>query len=710
MGNSNDVDDPELILNKLKSINFNEENTNTLNDTFRSLNLILTDYKFYNNILEKQTKIPQKKLNSSLQNKNSKKEISKTEIINMNGKYTKQIIIDIYHIIERIKKWVKMVKTKPKKKKKLNKNIDLRDSFPMEMNNMGGAISVGAGSMSYSAIKNNIYGNKSISNKEISRMTTKLDTINENDILNNCNTGNITITQSKKIILNNYNDKKIEIGIWEFFQFQSSKFIERLSKGPPDCFRWVSWCVINNVPIFRDNETYNEFLNKELELENKNRIIRDIQRTFNCENIDQKELRKKETSLYNVLKAFWNIDREIGYCQGMNLITGFLLTMSDFNERDTFYFLISYFSDTFKERKKYEYNFRGLFSEEFPLLYFFNYIFDNLLKQHIPSLQKHMEEMGITDDLWIGQWFQTAFTIILPIKWCKRVWDNIFSSNIFFLVKFSIAFCEIIKDDLLCKDEAELMIYFKDLRKNSMNINSEFYDKKSDINLIIIHANKIKINIDDFIKNYQKLPEREDFTEKMEILQEVTFDYTAIDNCRKSFDNNELKSHRTILFTDIDEEKAECLSDENDNNTDREYLKNNLINKNSGELSKKNSLKINKRRKTRSSIENIALQKKIEEDDDDYNDDEIDVDEGQNNNLRVSKIKKYQFQNVFCSNNIGKFINKNRESAGKLLPHNDAVSSLIGKNKFLGDNEDDDDLDQVSIESEPKNLIQEEKK
>ena len=185
MGNSNDVDDPELILNKLKSINFNEENTNTLNDTFHSLNLILTDYKFYNNILEKQTKIPQKKLNSSLQNKNSKKEISKTEIINMNGKYTKQIIIDIYHIIERIKKWVKMVKTKPKKKKKLNKNIDLRDSFPMEMNNMGGAISVGAGSMSYSAIKNNIYGNKSISNKEISRMTTKLDTINENDILNN---------------------------------------------------------------------------------------------------------------------------------------------------------------------------------------------------------------------------------------------------------------------------------------------------------------------------------------------------------------------------------------------------------------------------------------------------------------------------------------------------------------------------------------------
>ena len=51
MGNSNDVDDPELILNKLKSINFNEENTNTLNDTFHSLNLILTDYKFYNNIL-----------------------------------------------------------------------------------------------------------------------------------------------------------------------------------------------------------------------------------------------------------------------------------------------------------------------------------------------------------------------------------------------------------------------------------------------------------------------------------------------------------------------------------------------------------------------------------------------------------------------------------------------------------------------------------
>jgi hypothetical protein len=102
--------------------------------------------------------------------------------------------------------------------------------------------------------------------------------------------------------------------------------------------------------------------------------------------INNKELREKETSLYNILKAFWNLDKEVGYCQGMNLIVGFLLLISEGNELDTFYLLISNFSSTFKERKKYNYSFRGLFSEEFPLLYFLNFIFYILLEENVLSI------------------------------------------------------------------------------------------------------------------------------------------------------------------------------------------------------------------------------------------------------------------------------------------------------------------------------------
>ena len=90
-----------------------------------------------------------------------------------------------------------------------------------------------------------------------------------------------------------------------------------------------------------------------LEKENKDRIIRDIERTFPNQKISKKDLRKKETSLYKVLKAFWNLDKEIGYCQGMNLIVGFMLILSNFNERDTFDLLTCMFSNTTKISEAY---------------------------------------------------------------------------------------------------------------------------------------------------------------------------------------------------------------------------------------------------------------------------------------------------------------------------------------------------------------------
>ena len=73
-----------------------------------------------------------------------------------------------------------------------------------------------------------------------------------------------------------------------------------------------------------------------MEKDNKDAIIRDIERTFSDKNINNKELREKETSLYNILKVFWNLDKEVGYCQGMNLIVGFLLLVLEGNELDTF--------------------------------------------------------------------------------------------------------------------------------------------------------------------------------------------------------------------------------------------------------------------------------------------------------------------------------------------------------------------------------------
>ena len=165
-------------------------------------------------------------------------------------------------------------------------------------------------------------------------------------------------------------------------------FIRYIELGLPNSFRLIAWNIINNIDysneiIFMINENnynanalYKKFLAKFLEKTKSDLIYRDINRTFPLQNYEKINKTKKENdekSLYNVLKAFWNIDEEIGYCQGMNYISGFLLLITDFDEKSAFYLLISLFSETFIKRKKNNFSLRGLFIEEFPLLYFYIY-------------------------------------------------------------------------------------------------------------------------------------------------------------------------------------------------------------------------------------------------------------------------------------------------------------------------------------------------
>ena len=265
-------------------------------------------------------------------------------------------------------------------------------------------------------------------------------------------------------------------------------------------------------------------------------------------------LRKKETSLYNVLKAFWNLDEQIGYCQGMNLVVGFMLIISEGNELDTFYMLISNFSETFNKRKTYEYSFRGLFSEEFPLLSFLNFIFDILLEENIPEIKNHLEELGISYDLWIGQWFQTLFTIILPLNMCKRVWDCIFSDNIYFLVKFGIAFTKLIKTEILDKtEEIDVINFFKELQKFSMYPDNKFLESKCDIDTLITKASKIKLAPEEYIKLYRRRNENYgEFKSMMDKNSKISYNL-EIGNI--SFNDHKLNCRETVLFEKDNDEK-----------------------------------------------------------------------------------------------------------------------------------------------------------
>ena len=703
MGQTNEAENPSLILENLQNTTIEDENDTLLEKSFYIIRSILSEYKLYKDIISKN----QKNIDNKEKNKKSKKEVKKIylkeELMNIDkNKYDKNILDDVEHKLERIKKWVKMTK----------------------------------------------YTNNPSKNQQ--------DIILENnDKAKNMNKKNKI---PKKLILSNYSDYEIESGIFKFYQNKSSKFIQRVKKGPPDCFRWCSWCILNYLPQDRTNLIYENYTNMALEKENKDRIIRDIERTFSQKKREKKELREMETSLYKILKAFWNLDKVIGYCQGMNLIVGFLLIVSNYNERDSFYLLTSMFSNTFKTRKKYDFNIRGLFYDEFPLLNLLNYIFENLLERNCPQMKEHLETLGITIDLWMGRWFHTLFTIVLPINWCKRVWDNIFSDNIFFLVKFGICFSIMLQEDFLkMEDEEQVLNNFKNYEKFSLCYDNEELNKKCDLNKIIEKSQKINIDIDYYLKNYEKL--NPGFIQKLNEIGNIKYEffthfirkatYSTVlfseeDNTKGSFHNKTFKNNSLNLKNENSKEKEIILNltnkekkinNQNKKNKIPQNLKNLILKKNSDDNINKinlndssndysplkdiNIINNNNGNNSNEEINNDIIKQELNNENIKETCDSVNEENLEHDNIIKKNINLHKFENFLNRNRLDIFSNKKafktfekkdhfhfpslkgrNESIGLHIPNEEDISTFIGKNKFKNRNKEKNVYKNIQINKE----------
>ena len=516
MGIINEKENSELILELLKKNQQLIKNNDSNENSFQLIHKIINNYEDL------------KKL------KNEKNEHVDINNNNYLSKFTVKNKIDINEVnqqIERIKKWVNMAKTSDsiKRTNERYKLPPVEDKFI---------------SLKKSA---NLFNPKNFL-KELSMEISKRDF---NQSLNN-------IEEEIKININDYTDFKIEKGIKNFHLKYHEKFLQRVFKGPPECFRLISWIVLNNIPLDRNKEVYDFYIKKELNQEIKTSIIKDIQRTFsNKETIEI--LRPKEKKLYNVLKAFSNLDFNLGYCQGMNLIVGFLLNVSDFIESEVFFLLISMFSSTFQERKIKNYNFsiRGMFSEGFPLLLFMNYIFDKEFSKLLPELKKKFDKFLITYDIWIGKWFQTLFTIILPIEWGKRLFDCIFIKGIFFLIHFGLALVMSLEKYLIkLEDDSEILNYFKELDDNPLSYNKKISNLLT-IKELLKKSLKIKIDINDYYKQY--LEENQNFEDEIE-RNNIEYEIIGIEEIDKNqYPFIDYNRKETVLF----ESDEESLKSEN---------------------------------------------------------------------------------------------------------------------------------------------------
>jgi hypothetical protein len=531
----------QFLKNKLE--NKNEENFSI--EDFKLSKKIINDYEKLN------------EFNNLLKSKN-------------NSKYNLNLVFDNQNIfnqkIERIKKWINMSQDNNFQfinsvKTNKSQNINYNKKFLTKSNDINSYLKKRSSNIPEKKNNNLLSIEKKFYLFQTPNKNEK-KSLNENS---SSNTLKYETNSNEKIDINNYTDLKIEAGLNNYYKKKKIKFLNRVFKGPPECFRLSSWFIINNIPLHRNKDIYNHYLLIRLNKKTKESIIKDIERTF-PNNEDIKNLRSKETNLYHILKAFSNLDNNLGYCQGMNIIVAFLLIITDFNEIDTFYLMIAIFSETFKFRDFYNFSFRGLFSDEFPLLLFLNFIFEFEFKKNIPILKEHFEKLGLTNEIWIEKWLQTLFIILLPIDWCKRIWDCIFIQDIFFLIKFAIAFLKILEKDLLKLDEEiKIFNYFKNIQKYPLSKEKNILLNKYNIENIINNADKIKIDIKYYYDEYLK--ENEDFHH---FINKKSIKYKLTKNEENLLHNSYYEMKETILFPDDDNYK-------NNVNKKNEYV---FINKN----------------------------------------------------------------------------------------------------------------------------------
>ncbi|XP_040847222.1 TBC1 domain family member 4 isoform X4 [Ochotona curzoniae] len=158
-------------------------------------------------------------------------------------------------------------------------------------------------------------------------------------------------------------------------------------------------------------------------------ILVDLGRTFPTHPYFSVQLGSGQLSLFNLLKAYSLLDKEVGYCQGISFVAGVLLLhMSEEQAFEMLKFLM------------YDLGFRKQYRPDMMSLQIEMYQLSRLLHDYHRDLYNHLEENEISPSLYAAPWFLTLFASQFPLGFVARVFDIIFlqGTEVIFKVALSL--------------------------------------------------------------------------------------------------------------------------------------------------------------------------------------------------------------------------------------------------------------------------------
>ena len=288
--------------------------------------------------------------------------------------------------------------------------------------------------------------------------------------------------------LNLHNDKlilKLYPLLEELYKVNNSKFRKILIKGPPNNLRWMLWMTAAKMAYvgvsvstctsasantntneqqqsttpcdsvtLTNSHIYKCLLAKKLKDKRKQQILNDIAL---CDTFPFKNQPEQEHLMFNILKAMCLYDDKLKYMKGMDVISGYFLTLSDLNEEQTFLMMRYFYSS------EYGIKFRTCLFPNSYRINLFCFTMNELLLERFPNIHsKIIRRMNIAYDLWYGKWVKSLFWTQFPLGICVRFWDCLVGCGLVYMYNLILGIVKFSERRIeQCEDEEEFLKCFE---------------------------------------------------------------------------------------------------------------------------------------------------------------------------------------------------------------------------------------------------------
>ncbi|XP_052591650.1 ecotropic viral integration site 5 protein homolog isoform X2 [Peromyscus californicus insignis] len=236
---------------------------------------------------------------------------------------------------------------------------------------------------------------------------------------------------------------------WDDVRKKKEKQVKELvRKGIPHHFRAIVWQLLCNAQSMPIKDQYSELLKMTSPCEKL--IRRDIARTYPEHNFFKEKDSLGQEVLFNVMKAYSLVDREVGYCQGSAFIVGLLLMQMP--EEEAFCVFVKLMQD---------YRLRELFKPSMAELGLCMYQFECMIQEHLPELFVHFQSQSFHTSMYASSWFLTVFLTTFPLPIATRIFDIFMSEGLEIVFRVGLALLQMNQAELMQLDMEGMLQHFQ---------------------------------------------------------------------------------------------------------------------------------------------------------------------------------------------------------------------------------------------------------